>query len=197
MPIQILQESVVVGGHNIPFDNFPEWHAHHLNRVNNTQQLEQDGAQLIQDGFPFTNLEQFIRQVCRWGGYPGIAGRVLNKNRPQEIIQRFTDAIQAFAFAQPAAAALESLNHLTDLGTPSFASKHLRFLRPDICPVLDRLLSTDLGYPFSPTGYQEMSDDCIEIGNLITTQVGPVEEGRPWGASDVEMSIFAFLHLAP
>jgi hypothetical protein len=197
MPIQIFPGSVVVQGHNIPFDSFPELHGRHLQKVNNTQQLEQDGARLIRDGFPFDNLEQFIRQVCRWGGYPGIAGRVLNRNGQQEIIQRFSDTILAFAAAQPAAAALASLNHLTDLGTPSFASKHLRFLRPDICPVLDRFLSRDLGYPFSTAGYQQMSDNCIEIGTLITNQLGPLDEGRPWGAADVEMSIFAFLHLDP
>jgi hypothetical protein len=50
----------------------------------------------------------------------------------------------------PRRAALAAVNQLCCLGRPSFASKHLRFLRPEHCPVLDSVLATTLGYRSSP-----------------------------------------------
>ena len=197
MPITIVNNSVFAGAQTIPFADFPLWHAHHLQRVAGTRQLEHDGAALLAAGFPFPQLETFIRAVCRWGGYAGIAGRILSRNTAQEITTRFSDTTPNFAGAQPAASALVSLNHLSDLGTPSFASKHLRFMRPDICPVLDSLLSQSLGYPFTPAGYQQLSTDCCVIAQHLGAAGILLPEDKRWGAADVEMSIFACLHLNP
>ncbi|MFT4175787.1 MAG: hypothetical protein QM627_03950 [Luteolibacter sp.] len=196
MPISIVNNTVIAGGTSIPFEDFPKWHAYHLERVAGTQQLERDGAALIGSGFQFPQLEDFIRAVCRWGGYAGIAGRILNRNSQQAIISSFSSTIPAFACHHPASSALVALNHLSDLGTPSFASKHLRFLRPDVCPVLDRLLSQSLGYRFTPVGYQQFSTDCSTIAQQLITSGIFQASGKRWGSADVEMSIFARLHLS-
>lgn len=204
MPIRILNNGVSIPGHVIPFTDFPGWHNCHLRRVPNTLRLENDGSSLIQQGFPFSYLGDFIRGVCRWGGYAGIAGRVINNNTEQKIVNNFTNANNAFNNPQPAGSALQILNQLHSLGTPSFASKHLRFLRPDICPVFDSKLRDAFGYVFSPVGYQQMSKHSVDAGISITEQVGNVKSkagnyfiDRPWGAADVEMSIFAYLNFNP
>ena len=197
MPIRTVNNSVFAGAQAIPFADFPRWHAHHLQRVAGTQQLEHDGAALLAAGFPFPQLRTFIRAVCHWGGYAGIAGRILNRNTAQDITARFSGTTPAFACAQPAASALVSLNHLSDLGTPSFASKHLRFIRPDICPVLDSLLSQSLGYRFTAAGYQSFSTDCCSAAVQLSAAGVALPTGNPWRAADVEMSIFACLHLNP
>jgi hypothetical protein len=194
MPISLTTGNVVADGKTILLADFPQWHAHHLNRVGGTLQLELDGAALPAAGFAFARLDPFIRGVCRWGNYAGIAGRVLKRNTQQEIISRFSGTTVGFACTLPAASALVSLNHLSGLGTPSFASKHLRFIRPDICPVLDRLLSKDLGYCFTPAGYQQFSTDCCAVAQQLDTAGVLLPTAKRWGAADVEMSIFACLY---
>jgi hypothetical protein len=134
MPITTENNSVIACRMSVSFADFPRWHAYHLQQVPGTQQLEHDGASLLTAGFLFPQLETFIRAVCRWGGYAGIAGRILNRNTAHEIATRFKGTILGRDCAQPAASALVSLNHLSGLGTPSFASKHLRFIPPRHLP---------------------------------------------------------------
>jgi hypothetical protein len=194
MPISIANGNVLAGGTSIPLADFPQLHAHHLNEVAGTRQLELAGFALSKHEFAFAALEPFIRQVCRWGNYAGIAGRILKRNTPQELMSRFAGTTAGFMGARPAATALVSLNYLSGLGTPSFASKHLRFIRPDICPVLDRLLSRDLGYCFTPPGYQQFSTDCCAVAHQLDIAGFALPPTNRWGAADVEMSIFARLY---
>ena len=189
MPITILKDAVVVGGRRVSFSDFPRWHSHHLAKVSGTRELEKQGAALVLSGFPCLQLPQFIRGICRWGGYAGIAGRILKRNATRKIREQFESARHALTTSHPVRCALAALNRLKGLGTPSFASKHLRFLRPDICPVLDRLLCQDLGYSFTAEGYQQISHNCCSVAKLLP----PVPFA--WGAADVEMSFFAFLQL--
>lgn len=197
MPISVLNSSVTAGGISIPLVDFPHWHAHHLGRVAGTRQLERDGAALLASGFQPHQLVDFIRNVFRWGGYAGIAGRILKRNSQQAIVSTFSSTVAAFGCSNPASSALVALNLLSDLGTPSFASKHLRFLRPDICPVLDRLLSKSLDYRFTPAGYQQFSMDCVAVAQQLDAAGIPLVSGNSWGAADIEMAIFACLHLNP
>jgi hypothetical protein len=87
--------------------------------------------------------------------------------------------------------ALREIRRLRFLGL-SFASKHLRLLRPDVCPVLDSVLSEHLGYPLNVAGYKRFSDDCLRLsGWLHECKVhNPIlrEDGR-WFAADVEMAL--------
>jgi hypothetical protein len=194
LPTRHIGGPIINGPQRIPFAIFPQWHAYHLHTVANTQLLELAGANLLAAGFIFPQLAQFIRDVCRWGGYAGIAGRVLNQNAQQQIVACFGNTVPAFAGHRPASAALMALNNLRGLGTPSFASKHLRFLRPDICPVLDRLLSRSLGYQFAVAGYDQFSKDCCLVAQALNVARISLPTGIAWGAADVEMAMFACRH---
>jgi len=134
--------------------------------------------------------------VCEWGGYPGTARRVLQGNPFPEIRRRFTRAIAALTPDEPnIQSALLEISRVRHLGL-SFASKHLRLLRPDVCPVLDSVLSEKLGYALSAPGYQRFSDDCLEVAAVlhrhgVSNPVGR-DEGA-WFAADVEMALFVYV----
>ncbi len=84
MPIRITQADVTAIG-PIPLDDFPHLAEVHLRCVPgrrnapNTRELEEERRYLRQKDFPHKHnlIEPSIRGVCRWGGYAGIAGRVL------------------------------------------------------------------------------------------------------------------------
>ncbi|MBV8452034.1 MAG: hypothetical protein JOZ29_07125 [Deltaproteobacteria bacterium] len=89
--------------------------------------------------------------------------------------------------------ALAHLNRLHSLGSPSFASKHLRFLRPDICPVLDSVLRDALPYSFDPEGYTAFAEDCRSIGEILTRQRAKNPWDRfdgAWFAADIEAALY-------
>ena len=181
----------------LPLQDFPHLVETHLSRISHTIQLETAGKQLAASDFPKVELEGFILRVCTWGGYAGIAGRVFNQNDPRHIRHQF---IQAASFLNGTSTdiqgALESLNQIRQLGTPSFASKHLRFLRPDICPVLDSKNVT-LGYSFNPKGYRQFAQDCARIAHALEVHAieNPIKRPhRTWFVGDIDMAIFAHLN---
>jgi hypothetical protein len=93
--------------------------------------------------------------------------------------------------------ALQEVNRIRGLGTPSFASKHLRFLRPDLCPILDSIVSARLSYPFNRHGYQALASDCgMTAASLQYHQVENPRHrnGNKWHISDVEMAIVSYLN---
>jgi hypothetical protein len=155
-------------------------------------------------------LEKFIRGVCDWGNYPGIAERVIKNNHPLQIRKAFQGAVACLRKPVPDPVnALAALNQLHGLGQPSFASKHLRFLRPDICPVLDdgrictaswRYAPSVLGYTYDSHGYRDWVRDCKRISRRLQ-RLGisnPVK--RPsghWYAADVDAGLWLYLGLTP
>jgi hypothetical protein len=198
MPITIQDSTVIAGPTTIPFIDFPKWHAHHLNRYSTTPALEQEGSTLMQADFGFTELDHFIRGVCKWGRRAGIAVRVRNANGEDTITKNFREAVEVLSGnTNPEEApmkALTCLNRIKCLGRPSFASKHLRFLRPDICAILDSLQSRNLQYRLKAEGYREISNDCRAVAAHLNREGPQLPSGRQWGAADAEMSIFACLY---
>ena len=195
-PVRALGTPQLNGSQSIPYNNIPLWWGHHVATVKNTLRLRGEGAALAATRFShFPDLEQFIKAVCRWGDYPGVGGRILKNNTQAEIVDRFSKAASILAGGGLVSHALAEINHLHSLGTPSFASKHLMFIRPDICPVLDSFLSKDLGYVFSGFGYQQFSNDCCALAHAIGATGIVHSAGMSWGAADVEMSMFAALRL--
>jgi hypothetical protein len=169
--------------------------AKHLNVVGRTRTLEATAQQLVDADFPDDALVRFVMEVCAWGGYKGIAGRVLRRNSVEDIRIQFRSATKVLdANAPDVGAALAAVNQLCCLGRPSFASKHLRFLRPEHCPVLDSVLATTLGYSLNREGYRAFASDCATIAVWLQTasSVNPAsrKEDR-WYAADVEMALFA------
>jgi hypothetical protein len=163
-----------------------------------TKEREIQGNQLIAVDFMEQHLKNFIREVCRWGNYAGIAGRIINQNDIGKIRSCFIGAWKALNSDNPdVKGAIIRINAIKNLGTPSFASKHLRFLRPQVCPVLDSIIWQGIEkYSFNPKGYEQFSNDCLEIADILKRNglVNPMErESGKWFAADVEMAIFEYL----
>ena len=195
MPVQIAGDYVTAGTSLIPLATFPNLVEQHLHRCPTTRCLEQEAAVLKGADFPEGELERFIRSVCKWGNYAGIAGRIINQNPIETIRQHFRAAVHILEVSPlDAQGALQEINQIRQLGRPSFASKHLRFLRPDVCPVLDRILSGELNYQLNPKGYKLLAEDCIRIAEILESNqvANPMnrDNGR-WFAADVEMALFA------
>ena len=162
----------------------------------NTLMLEVKARQLLTSDFSRQQLSDFIRNVCAWGGYPGTAARVLAQNTWPDIQRQFGSAIAALSLDPPnMISALRAVQRVRGLGL-SFASKHLRLLRPDACPVLDSTLSEKLGYPLDSRGYQRFSDDCQKVAALlqrlgVRNPLG--RDGGRWYPADVEMALFVYV----
>ncbi|MEL7667270.1 MAG: hypothetical protein AAGU73_03585 [Actinomycetota bacterium] len=185
-----------VGG--IDLDAFPAVMEQYLLRTRHTLELEGVAMRLVQRGFPEDDTAHFVRAVCRWGGYPGIAGRVLKSNDAHKIRRALLGAVDALAEGDGHAPrrALESINAIRGLGTPSFASKHLRFLDPATCPVLDRLVARNYGYPLTPHGYELYATDCGNIARALRVagKANPVPtRTNSWAAADVDAVLFALI----
>lgn len=195
MPLHFEPNNVVFG-RSLPIAEFPALLAEHLRRFPNSVQLEQEAYALRSARFPINNIPRFVTAVCEWGGYPGIAGRVHRHNTPEQLKAALLGAIAYLDREVPdCGAALNVLNQLHSLGTPSFSSKHLRFLRPDICPVFDAILRDMLPYSFDAAGYNEFAVDCIELATHLRRIGLPNPRGRSdgaWFAADIEGALFAY-----
>lgn len=194
MSLTIINGSAYLGL-RLSLCSFPKLLQAHRAENPTTQEIEQFGQELAQQNFPEQETTKFVKQVCEWGDYPGIWGRVLKNNPIATICQALRDALASLATGPSTAKALTQVNALSGLGSPSFASKHLRFLRPDICPVLDSILHDVLPYSFDPDGYSEFCEDCrLLAGALAERHVGNpiVRQNGVWFAADVEGALYMF-----
>ena len=160
--------------------------------------LEQQAQNLIAANFEFPLIETYIRDVCRWGNFAGVGGRIIKNNSQEAIVETFAAAYAQLNADEPdPAAALARLNRIHGLGRTSFASKHLRFMKPDICPVYDSILTDKLPYAFDPAGYASFSTDCQDIaGKLNAANIeNPGRQTKRWLAADVEAAMFAHFYL--
>jgi hypothetical protein len=169
----------------------------HVAHVPGTAGLEQAGQVLQQAGFPDDYLRDFIRDVCAWGGHwgPQIAAHILEENDLDAIRGHFADAVDVLLQDSPdVGQALEAIKEIDGLGV-SFGSKHLRFLKPSLCPVLDKNISGRFWHPLSVAGYKCLSHDCLKIARKLREcgPENPIERpNNEWLAADVEMGLFAF-----
>jgi hypothetical protein len=197
MPVQITSSDVVFEAPQIPFGTFAELVEKHLSAVPETRSLEKEGATLEAGGFSEPDLVRFIWHVCRWGGYVGLAGRITNQNPTTAIRVQFLSAVGMLDRNPPEVRlALQQVKMIRQLGQPSFASLHWRFLRPDVCPVLDTIIARRLRYKYETHGYEQFSRDCLKIAQALQEGqiVNPMDrKGCRWFAADVEMALFAHL----
>lgn len=159
-----------------------------------TPQIEGKGELLIAQGFEDAEaVMAFIYEVCHWGGFTGISGRVRKHNDEAAIHDRFLAARAALGTDEPdLKTAIREVRALKGLGL-SFASKHLRMLWPQHCPILDSQLHEKLGYPMNATGYDNLARDCrVVAGSLAKEGVAnPARGGQPvWYVADVESAVF-------
>ena len=200
MPLFVTPESAVFGT-SIPLSSFAGLLAAHQAKYTTTHEVEKQGAALALGDFTNANVREFVRAVCDWGGYSGIGGRILKRNDIGSIASALRSASLSLDAVKPDYInAMAALNSLNSLGTPSFASKHLRFLRPDICPVFDSLLQEVLPYSFDASGFAQFSEDCVRLANNLSGTGANTLSHRPtgkWFAADVEAAIFAYVTELP
>lgn len=181
-------------GVRIPIHQFTELARKHLENIPNTLNIEASANFLKENDFPEIETKEFITKVCKWGNYPGIATRVINNNHFESIQNAFENALEEIS-NNNIESALTSINQLNGLGKPSFASKHLRFLNPENCPVYDNVLNCYLPYPYNPCGYSLFASDCKKIARSLEqlTQQNPFERNQNrWFAADVEAALFYY-----
>ena len=197
MPLLLTAEAAMFAT-SIQLSDFPALSMAHASKFPTTPSVESNAEQLRKNNFAEQDAASFVKGVCDWGGYSGVGGRVLKRNAHMEVAAALREADALLALSSPQIRkALERMNQLNCLGTPSFASKHLRFLRPDLCPVFDSFLQVALPYAFTPTGYQGFAFDCVQIATELNTrnvQGLPRRAQQLWFAADVEAAIY--MHVA-
>lgn len=190
------KDIIMVGETRLSPELFPELLRRHPRDLEATLQLEEQAQPVRSGRFNRQQLRDFIRAVCLWGGYPKTAERVLRSNPFPEVRRHFQRASRALAQSEPNLRwALRELGELRGLGVP-FASKHMRFLQPQHCPVLDHVLSQELDYRLNGRGYQIFAEDCQRIADILQGQrlVNPLRrEKRAWFAADVEMALYVWV----
>ena len=147
---------IYLGKYSFRLSNFPQYLQFFLREWgSSTKELEEQGKLVTANEFPEDDLRSFIRNVCIWGNYAGIAGRVLKQNDINIIRSSFISAWKLLDSNNPdIERAMLEINRIKNLGTPSFSSKHLRFLHPQLCPVLDSIICHRLGiYSFNGNLY--------------------------------------------
>jgi hypothetical protein len=193
--LQIADQAIIITERPVRTEAFTGLVERHP-QIEKTLSLEVEARRLLTAGFSRQQLRYFIRGVCAWGGYPGTAERVLEQNAWSDIQGRFDSAIAALSLDPPDVQdAVRAVAQIRHLGL-SFASKHLRLLRPDVCPVLDSTLSETLDYPLNSSGYQRFSEDCLKAAALLQRQGVPNPLGREtgmWYPADVEMALFVYV----
>lgn len=158
------------------------------------RRIEWQALDLAAANFPADRTTEFIKSVCAWGNYHGVAGRVLKKNGAEAVAAAFRSAL-ALLQHDRVADALRQVTGLRDLGI-SFGSKHLKFLDPSWAVVLDSIISGRLGYLATIDGYMEFLGDCQALlAKVLAAGVEyPFPDHRPgWRVSEMEMVIFAKL----
>ena len=191
MPVLVHDAQLKIVRRSISLIDFPGLlQAHHIADAS-TGEVEALGTNYVANDFPGEQTANFVQQVCTWGNYSGVAGRILGGNGLGSIADSFRDGCSALTRGD-AAAAINAVTQINGLAV-SFGSKHLRFLDPHRAIVLDRIISERLGYPRTAPGYAEFVADCTSIRDILNgANIVRPPEGT-WRVSDVEMAIFMHL----
>lgn len=116
-----------------------------------TDEVECLGQQVLSDA-PDAAYE-FSRRVCEWGRGARVWGNLNRFHTQAALTQELRAWFSSLESVQDDdAIAVERGVSIKGLGV-SFASKHLRFLKPDRYGVLDEVLSLGLGFALNPAGY--------------------------------------------
>jgi hypothetical protein len=197
MPVLVADQSVKIIRLSVPLDCFPALLAAHPEAqpqggAPTTDQLEQHAVRYVAGRYQPDETADFVKAVCWWGNYAGVAGKVLRRNTSTTIadaLRRGRDHVVAGRPAQ----AIASVIALEGLGV-SFGSKHLRFLAPAHAVVLDSIISERLGYLRTAEGYSEFVADCACLRDILNErQIAATPDRKTWRISDVEMAIYMSL----
>ena len=193
MAIVVGSSGIQFGAHWIAFFEFPALQDLHLHEAPGTRGIEARGQALAAAGFLLPDLQTFIEEVCAWGGPTGnrVRGIVFARNDLQDVRCCFRDAWRDLQ-QDSIESALACINQIAGLGQPSYATKHLRFLRPDICPVMDSYVRGEA----PEYSYGQLRQAYEDVGAGLKVQRVPnrmARASRAWFVADVDMAIFAHI----
>ena len=158
----------------------------HARAYPHAEKVEETGQTLIEGNFEPKASADFVQRVCEWGRGHRLIGRI----KAFEAANIATVFRKAFAMVDPADA-VTHIQKIPYLGQ-SFASKHLRFLKPGEAVIFDSVIRRRLGYPETAAGYAEFLRDCQIMRERISPAVTR-ECGMPLRVCDIEAAIFAKL----
>ncbi|TWI13531.1 hypothetical protein [Aerolutibacter ruishenii] len=120
---------------------------------------------------------EFSKAVCEWGDGERVWGKLKSRHGSKLgalLAGWFSEALDAPTPSRAIAGGLA----LGGFGV-SFASKHLRHLRPDRYAVLDDIVEQGLGYARSPTGYDLFIHDLrrLQFEHFPDLTVAAIEAG--------------------
>ena len=209
--MEIHNNTLHLGRRKTPLEKFPDLVVWNYKRgypsfIKRHFPLEQRGDKWG-NRLPSANkVEQFFWDVCIWGGFPGIAGRVLKKdNNEQGAVDKAFRAAHKLVRAKKRGKAVEKLMALYGLGL-SFVSKQLRMMFSRNCVVLDGKLQEKLPYTPDSRGYDDFCHDCEQMAKILNAKGIKYPQERlqqisdnydvvvtraKWRAADVEFAIFA------
>lgn len=157
-----------------------------------TEKLENMGGEyFLKKNLLWSEVKEFIQSVTAWGGVERARGKIFNGDYNNTITNRFQQAV-VHLHNKDIDKALEVLTKIDGFGL-SVATKHLRFLFPQECPVLDSILRAKLGYSEDIIGYKELRADLEEIRKQLQKN-NPLrkEIGGKWFLADIEACIFQY-----
>jgi hypothetical protein len=163
----------------------------HLKNVHKTIDIEESAIQLINLKFEPKFLSTFIYEVHKWGGDRYNTYKAVQENALPAHYLAAMDSLRN----EPNRVdkALACLQVIPQLGI-SYASKHLRFLSPEFCSILDSNVAKIFRYDQTAEGYQQLCQDSLEAAKILEKRNIQNPMGRlngRWFAADIEMAIFA------
>lgn len=124
-----------------------------------TRQVERSGSGIRGTVSPADAL-RFSEQVCDWGrGKRVWANMQRHNNNAQTLGAELAAWLSGAEETLDPAVAVRPGIGISGLGI-SFASKHLRMMKPTRFPVLDAVLSEGLGFALNPNGYA-LFTECL------------------------------------
>lgn len=196
--VGVRYDKIAIGLKLITIEDFISHIQGHLKKVPWTKELEVDGNNLVNSSFNPEELKRFILGVCDWGGMEWKYNRgekVIAGNSIEGIWEIFLDAVALLNNDPPQIdMALDEISNVNGLKI-SYGSKHLRFLRPDICSVLDQVVHENLGYGLSIYSYERYSLDCANLARYLEESEvdNPMQRQGKWFPAEIDMGVYAFL----
>ena len=191
MPIEVNGKNASFTRLTLNLDDLPKFHWKGWYGSKPTiPEMEHIARQLVRRKFAEDLTKEFIGKVCDWGG-SRVKGKVLGKNKPKELSEAMRKAHDLLN-KNRLKDALISLSNLYGLGV-SYASKHLRFLSPNKCVILDKIISDRPGYPQTPCGYELFVQDCRKLLKLVDDANIVRMDNEKFRVSDIETAIYNIL----
>ena len=198
-----------------PLGNFPKMLVEYLSQsrtfLKRHFSLEKQGTEWRENGLGNDDVREFICEVCRWGGDPRLIPRIQKgkegqKFTPARVRGVFRHAIELVGDEKQDQAVQHIQNKIHGLG-PSYSSKQLRMIFPEICVAFDSILRRCLPYDGDAAGYQDFCSDCVQMAAILNKRgdcAYPHKElkelchkhnlkfsvSKKWRAADFEAAIF-------